>query len=139
MANLKNGLLSSISPVIPTNARVKCLIFRHLIFFDTVFAQHLHNRGLFGIVNWCSEVLTNSALHLRKILNVFFPFFGKADVNLTCQHKASSAKGFLFSCCSASSEKSLCSVDYLILSHARWQTGRPALRVGHIDCHILPC
>ena len=29
------------SPVIPTNARVKCLIFRHLIFFDTVFAQHL--------------------------------------------------------------------------------------------------
>ena len=69
------------SPVIPTNARVKCLIFRHLIFFDTVFAQHLHNRGLFGIVKWCSEVLTNSTLHLRKILNVFFPFFGKVDVN----------------------------------------------------------
>ena len=55
--------------------------FQALDFFDTVFAQHLHNRGLFGIVKWCSEVLTNSTLHLRKILNIFFPFFGKVDVN----------------------------------------------------------
>ena len=65
----------------PDKCKSQVSDFRHLIFFDTVFAQHLHNRGLFGIVKWCSEVLTNSALHLRKILNIFFPFFGKVDVN----------------------------------------------------------
>ena len=65
----------------PDKCKSQVSDFRHLIFFDTVFAQHLHNRGLFGIVKWCSEVLTNSTLHLRKILNIFFPFFGKVDVN----------------------------------------------------------
>ena len=97
------------SRLIPTFPRVKCLIIRHLIFFNTEFAQHLHNRGPFWGKKRCSEVLADNTLRLRNILNIFIkpseqngacigfvmarkcrpsvnifiPFLKKCDVNLS--------------------------------------------------------
>ena len=69
------------SPVIPTNANRKCLIFKHFLFFNRLSAQILHKFSKNLHKRGCPEGVLDRVKHLPNILNIFGLWHARGDVN----------------------------------------------------------